>query len=258
MGVSIAVDQDSLPPRPAPASLKEPHPVSQPPLPTSTRSSHIRVLVFAPLLIAWGLERMLPTTDPRLEVVGAYERVEAWVSHGDTHEVDVAVYDLDGDDGVPGVPALLRRGVRQVLVLSGSGRAELLDAAVLAGARGVVDKRHSPEGLVAGVMKVHDGELWLDQALTGRVFEALTRERGARTQDPQTARIASLTRRERELIAAVVQHATAPGKTLATHLGISEQTLRNHLSGIYAKLGVKRRAGLYAYAIQNGLRDALG
>jgi two-component system, NarL family, nitrate/nitrite response regulator NarL len=206
--------------------------------------------------MAWGLERMLQSAQPRLEVVGAHERVAVWAALGDTNGVDVAVYDLDGEGGASGVVTLLNHGARYVVVLGSSCRLEVLDAAVRAGARGVVDKRQSPEALVAAVMKVYEGGLWLDQALTGRALDAFTLERGVRTQDPHDARIASLTRRERELIATMVQHATAPGKTLATHLGISEQTLRNHLSAIYSKLGVKRRAGLYAYALQNGLGNA--
>ena len=40
---------------------------------------------------------------------------------------------------------------------------------------------------------------------------------------------------------------------LASLLGISENTLRNHLNTVYSKLGVRGRPGLHAFATEHGL-----
>ena len=59
-----------------------------------------------------------------------------------------------------------------------------------------------------------------------------------------------LTNKERRTVAAVVADASAPAKVLAERLCISEHTLRNHLTSIYAKLEVPGRLGLQAFISQ--------
>jgi DNA-binding CsgD family transcriptional regulator len=66
-------------------------------------------------------------------------------------------------------------------------------------------------------------------------------------------KIATLTVREREIIAISATHAGATGKTIAEKLHISEHTLRNHLTSIYEKLGLANRLELFAYAHQHKL-----
>ena len=75
----------------------------------------------------------------------------------------------------------------------------------------------------------------------------------AREPDSDHSKIASLTMRERQTIAAVTSDASVPVKVIASRLCISEHTLRNHLTSIYSKLGVCGRLGLYAYASQHAL-----
>jgi two-component system nitrate/nitrite response regulator NarL len=62
---------------------------------------------------------------------------------------------------------------------------------------------------------------------------------------------ASLTEREREIIAMVVEGQGACNKVLAGKLFISEHTLRNHLTSIYSKLDVQNRLELYVYAVKH-------
>ena len=46
-------------------------------------------------------------------------------------------------------------------------------------------------------------------------------------------------------------------KMLASRLGISEKTVRNHIASMYAKLGLHDRSQLVRYAIQKGLSPPL-
>jgi DNA-binding NarL/FixJ family response regulator len=50
-----------------------------------------------------------------------------------------------------------------------------------------------------------------------------------------------------------VRHRGAKGIAVADSLGMSEHTLRNHLTVIYSKLGVHGKLNLYVYALEHGL-----
>jgi DNA-binding NarL/FixJ family response regulator len=107
--------------------------------------------------------------------------------------------------------------------------------------------------LIRALERVHEGELWIDRAAPGRIFMHMAKQNAARMNDPEQAKIATLTSRERQTIAAVTSDTAAPGKVIASRLCISEHTLRNHLSSIYSKLGLNNRVDLFAYTTRHRL-----
>lgn len=219
----------------------------------------IRVQVVAQPIVAWGLERLIESAHPRFSVAGSAERVEDCVEQLRKNPADVALVDLDCEAGEEAVARLfaLPHLRLQILAMGSTHKPELQDSAVLAGARGVIEKRESPAMLLKALEKVHLGELWVGRAATSRIFSELARQKAARSANPEEKRIACLTPRERQAIAALASDATAPGKVIAERLHISEHTLRNHLTVIYSKLGVPNRLALYAYARANGLSEAV-
>jgi DNA-binding NarL/FixJ family response regulator len=114
-------------------------------------------------------------------------------------------------------------------------------------------KEASAETILTAIEKVYEGQLWLDRIATGRIFFEFSRENAAQANDPERAKIASLTEREREIVAVASNHAGANAKAIADLLNISEHTLRNHLTSIYDKLDVANRLELFAYAHKHGL-----
>jgi len=74
-----------------------------------------------------------------------------------------------------------------------------------------------------------------------------------RSIDPEEAKIASLTIREREIISLECTNSGATAKVIAGKLNISEHTVRNHLNSIYEKLGIANRVELVLYAQKHGL-----
>ena len=67
--------------------------------------------------------------------------------------------------------------------------------------------------------------------------------------EPKTARSAApLTPRERSVVAAVLEGST--NKAIAAKLGLREQTVKNHLSSIFAKLGLANRLELALFAME--------
>ncbi|MNM74013.1 Transcriptional regulatory protein DegU [compost metagenome] len=215
----------------------------------------IQVLLVALPLVAWGLERLVESAQPRLALAGSVASVAQYLLSLHQYAPDVVVLDLDSEDCIESLADLHRQTKAKILVVTGSSDVALHDSAVLAGARGVVDKRESASAstLLKAIEKVHDGELWIDRNATSRIFLELARKKVERDIDPEQQKIAKLTRREQQTIASLASDPSAPGKLVAEKLHISEHTLRNHLTSIYSKLGLTNRVDLYAYAHKHGL-----
>lgn len=219
----------------------------------SLRSRAVRVALVALPLTAWGLGRLLAETSPRFELTGTADSAVEAVPLLQDWQPDVLVLDMDGESGTEAVGLLNLHLPAKVLVLVSSPLSDLHDSAVLAGARGVVEKREQPQTLLKAIEKVHAGEMWIDRSATGRIFMELARRKPQTQPDPEQRRIDQLTPRERQLVVTLASDAAAPGKVVAQRLHISEHTLRNHLTSVYGKLGVSNRVELYAFAQRHGL-----
>jgi DNA-binding NarL/FixJ family response regulator len=213
----------------------------------------IQVHLVAPPLVGWGLERLVQTAHPRLEVAGLTGSIAECLPQLDHYLPDVIVVDPDGDDTSQNLHRLHGQTRAKILLVTASCDVAMLDRAVVAGVRGVVKKHESPAIFLKAIEKVHDGEFWIDRGATSRIFLEMARQKAAERDDPEISKIATLTTRERQTIAAVASDASAPGKVIAGRLCISEHTLRNHLTSIYSKLGLSNRLDLYAYATRHSL-----
>ena len=206
--------------------------------------------------VLWGLEKLIDSEKPRMVVVGtATNSAEALHILG-TISPDVILIDLDlnGESGVNIIPKLISNSTAKVLVLTGTRDLSLHDGAMLAGARGVVEKGDTAETILKAITLVHEGEVWIDRSATSRIFNELSRKKNAVEDDPEQQKIARLTRKERLTAAEIGNDATASTKTIAERLCISENTLRNHLTSVYAKLEIASRLELFVYANKHGIR----
>ena len=135
-----------------------------------------------------------------------------------------------------------------VVILSGSCDSALLASAFREGARGLVSKRLPPGGLIAAIRGVHAGELWLEPTqATELINEFLRCDEG---QDDAKAG-SSLSGRDYQIVA-LVAHGLS-NREIAEDLRVSEATIRNQLTSIFKKFGVKGRLQLGVYAYQRGL-----
>ncbi len=193
-----------------------------------------------------------------MEVVGSTESCAEALKILDVAAPNVILLDIDlgSENGVDEIPRLLANSNAKILMLTGVRNKTAHDKAVLAGARGVVEKEAPAETILSAIARVHEGQIWLDREATGRVFIELSREGAAHRVDPEQAKISSLTHRERAIVAVTATNAGATAKTIAQTLFISEHTLRNHLTSIYNKLEVSNRLELFAYAHKHGLTKA--
>lgn len=221
----------------------------------SSDGALIRVVLLCDLpSVAWGLEQLIRTWTPAIALAGAAQSVEEALRLMKSERADVVLLDLDGDIGAQAIGALLDDGHTRLLALTTSRDPAFCDAAVLAGASGIVNKRDATAALLKAIEKVHEGEFWLDRAATGRIFVAMARQRAGR--DPEQAKIARLTRKERLTVSEVARDPAATSREVALRLCISEHTLRNHLTSIYSKLDLRNRTELYAYANRHQLVPA--
>ena len=203
-----------------------------------------------------GLEKLLEGAQPAMQVIASASTIGSALALAENLQPDIVVLDvdLDGVCSVDFVPALVANGVTRAVMFSGTRDQEVLGRAVRSGARGVIGKEAAGEQVIDTIARVHRGELCLDQALLGSLLGALIRPAPVvAAPDPETARIAQLTQKERRIVAMMVEGNGALNKTIAQRAFISEQTLRNHLTSIYSKLDVANRLELYVYAVRNGL-----
>jgi two-component system, NarL family, nitrate/nitrite response regulator NarL len=137
----------------------------------------------------------------------------------------------------------------RVVVLTAAEDDRDVVRAMRLGARGVVLKQSASDLLVKSIRKVYEGEIWLDNQLTGEVIDAFKKsaESGQRREKPL------LSDREKEIVQLVAQGFR--NREIGAKLFISEQTVKNHLHNIFDKLGVSDRLELALYAMHHQLID---
>lgn len=220
---------------------------------------NVRIHVIALPLVAWGLRHLVASSAQLMVVVGESACIAEAQACLDSSAPDIVLLDLDGESQFDHLTQLANRTKAHVLAITGTQDPLQQDRAIMAGARGVVNKREMPAILLKAIKGVQQGEVWIDRDATGRIFMHLVKNQGTPEQaNPAHDRIANLTRRERQTVAALASDAAAPGKVIASRLNISEHTLRNHLTAIYDKLSVNNRVDLYAFAHRHGLTEPSG
>ena len=219
------------------------------------RVRSIQVFLIAMPLVRWGLERLVQTAHPHMEVAGTTAQIAESLPLLERQPPDVVLLVLESTNAVDELTDLCAKTRARVLLVTNSSDVAWLDKAVIAGVRGVVRTGEAPPTLLKAIDKVNDGEFWIDRGATSRIFMEMARQKAADRNDPDKSRIATLTTRERQTIAALASDASAPGKVIASRLCISEHTLRNHLTSIYTKLELSNRLDLYAFATRHRLYE---
>jgi len=204
-------------------------------------------------IVLWGLEKLIDS-ELRMEVVGTATNIpdaKRLVMEKQPNIIILNIY-LDDIDCVSHIPDFSNNGNTRVVIFTETHDKEVIDRAILSGARGVVHRKESMQTILRAVEKIHNGELWLDRITTGRVFLQNTRMREKVSPDANTEKITMLTRKECMILRAFSDGTGGEqNKQIAAKLCMSEHTLRNHLTSIFSKLGIKNRFSLFTYAKQH-------
>jgi two-component system, NarL family, nitrate/nitrite response regulator NarL len=201
-------------------------------------------------------ERLIQREMPRMSLVGKASALEEVVNAARELRPDVILLDIDQKDrnGLDMLPGLLLSTQARVIALTASKERRVFEQSMLAGASGIVARAELARTMIRAIEHVHRGELWFDRATTAKVLKRLLAD-ARNVADEDMEKCMSLTRKERAVIIAVVRHVGRDNQEIASRISISHHTLRNHLTSIYHKLGVRNRLELYQYAIAKGLDD---
>lgn len=230
--------------------------------PAKAGARPIRVLLADDHIVTlWGLRQLVESAHPDMVVSGTASTCAELVSHAALPNTDIVLLDLGLRDAnaIECVARLVDEAGVKVVLLTGDLNPSHHREAVMRGARGVVLKSEPTERILDAIQRVQAGEVCLNGTLMSMLLGNMPGMPGTRpaVKDEQTRRIESLTPKEREVIRAVVQHRGAKSLVVAEALGMSENTLRNHLTVVYSKLGVQGKLNLYVYAIEHRLANGL-
>jgi DNA-binding NarL/FixJ family response regulator len=148
--------------------------------------------------------------------------------------MDVRMPKMDGVNALK----LIRQRHRDVnvIMLTTFDDDEYVKDSLLHGSVGYLLKNMPPVELINAIRAVKGGIMQIDPS----VSQALIRSsRGGAEDDQIMANLRTLTRREREALALMVQ--SMDNQQIAHAMNVAEQTARNYISAIYAKLGFARR-----------------
>ena len=191
-----------------------------------------------------GLRALLEVQDG-IEVAGEAGDGATALALAAEHTPDVVLLDLKlpGMDGIAVLSELRTRDSQaRVLVLTSATEPSSASLALRSGAAGVVYKDVDPDALVRAIRSVHDGHLLLAPEAAG----SLVRNGGG--WNPVDG-LDALTRREREVLAELTKGRS--NREIARALGVSEKTVKAHVSSVLAKLGVQDRTQAALIAVRH-------
>ena len=202
-------------------------------------------------MVRIGLRNMLQADNHMRIVAEARDGAEA-LNMVRTLRPDILLLDL-AMPRMPGMDALREltseSTTTRTIVLTGLvDKRQILEALQL-GARGVVLKDAVVEHLSACIRAVMQGQYWLDGRPVQNLVQVL-RDLAAQTAPP-SRKTFGLTGRELEVVTLITEGST--NKHIAVSFGISEETVKRHLTNIFNKLGVGNRLELALFALNHNL-----
>ncbi len=190
-----------------------------------------------------GLAAVLEDTKD-VRVVGAVGSAEEALTSVGVGLPDVILLDLElpGMNGVDAIPRLTAAAPRpRIIVLTAYDTEERVLGALKAGAAGYLLKGAGAAEIVQAIRAVAAGGSYLTPRVATRVVAHVSAPR----------RSGTLSERERQVLRLVARGRA--NKQIARDLGITERTVKFHMTSIFNKLGADNRAQAIAIAAQRGL-----
>jgi two-component system nitrate/nitrite response regulator NarL len=197
-----------------------------------------------------GLRRLLES-EGDLEVVGEAADASGAVAltrdlNPDILLLDVAMPRASGLDALREL-AEAPAQTRVILLTAAVDRADIVRALQL-GARGLVLKESATAVLMKAIQTVMTGQYWVGRETVSDLMAVL---RTLTTESGQSAPPANFGLTDRELQIAALVVTAAGNKEIGEKLGISEKTVKRHMTNIFDKLGVSSRTELALFAVHH-------
>ncbi len=232
-------------------------------------AENIRIVVVDDqTLVREGFRKLLEL-EPDFEVVGtandgeaALMTIERLYMTGTPPDVILMDIRMPRMDGIVATQTLKAHWPdAHIIILTTFDDVELIHAGLRAGALGYSLKDITAEQLAMTVRTAARGEVLLQPDIASKVFSAFTSNNKpipTNTTSPITtdyitssAYIEQLTEREREILTLIAQGAS--NRQVAERLYVTEGTVKNHMSNILSKLGVRDRTQAVLKAKELGL-----
>jgi two-component system, NarL family, nitrate/nitrite response regulator NarL len=200
-----------------------------------------------------GLRRLLEA-EPGIEVVGEAGNGEEALARVEEQRPDLLLLDFSMPrmSGLGVLQEISERGlqVRTILLTASIDRDDAVRVLQL-GAYGVILKDSATQMLYKCVRAVMAGQHWVAQDHVSDLIRSMQEPKAP--PNGRHAPAATLTKRELQIVRAIVDGAT--NKDVGQRFGLSEQTVKNHMSHIFDKVGVSNRLELALYALHHRLID---
>jgi len=202
------------------------------------------------MLVREGIKSLLNLSD-KVSVVGEAQDGSEVVAKINECQPDVILLDLSMPvmDGIATLNQLAEKAIKTpVIILTTFDDHEFILRGIQAGAKGYLLKDVSLDTLIDGIETVHRGERLMQPALTERLLQGL---QGHHSDFNVPEQIEALSPKEREVLGLMASGCS--NKEISQALHKSEGTIKNHVSNVLAKLGVRDRTRAVLIAIEKGI-----
>ena len=208
------------------------------------------ILVEDQMLVREGIKSLLGLDDS-VEVVGEYENGQQLIDSENALNCDVILMDIRMPK-LSGIDTLLalsdKRISTPVLMLTTFDDHELVNGAMRAGAKGYLLKDVSLETLVDTITQIKNGKTLIQPAVTEKVLQGL---KGLNVEFESFENPEPLTEKEVEILRLIA--AGYSNKEIADAMFKSTGTIKNQVSSVMAKLGVRDRTRAVLKALEQGI-----
>lgn len=204
-------------------------------------------------LVREGLVQALRQLDANVSVMEAQDCDSGCAILGDADDFDLVLLDL----ALPGIDGLTCLGLlRQrfpalpVVIVSAYDDAHTVNRALTAGAAGFVPKAYSSDRLLDALRQVLDGTIFIPE-------QTLPASPGVGIAGPQMAGSVApsefgLTDRQSDVLGLMVKGQS--NREIAELLGLSEGTVKIHITAIFKALGVSSRTQALVAVARHGIK----
>lgn len=192
-----------------------------------------------------GLRRLLES-EPGFRVVGECADGDdaATLVKGQSPDILLLDVAMPKRGGMETLPQVLGGHTKVILLTAAIQPSDLLRAIEL-GASGVVLKERATQYLIDGIRRVMEGN-YVIGVEAGTDLANLVQRSGVAASRPY-----GLTPREHEVVEAIADGLS--NRDIASRFGISQQTVKHHLTSIFSKMGVSSRLELALLAVREGI-----
>jgi len=208
------------------------------------------ILVEDQMLVREGIKSLLGLDDS-VEVVGEYENGQQLIDSENGSNCDVILMDIRMPklSGIDTLLALRDKGIKTpVLMLTTFDDHELVNGAMRAGAKGYLLKDVSLETLIDTITQIKNGKTLIQPAVTEKVLQGL---KGLNVEFESFENPEPLT--EKEVVILRLIAAGYSNKEIADAMFKSTGTIKNQVSSVMAKLGVRDRTRAVLKALEQGI-----